>query len=42
MCSVDKITVAFDKYSDDNLSVLSVPVEKMNGEKARLQFTANK
>ena len=30
--------VAFDKYSDDNLPVLSVPVEKMNREKARLQL----
>ena len=38
ICSVDKITVAFDKYSDDNLPVLSVPVEKMNREKARLQL----
>ena len=38
ICGVNKITMNFDKYSDNNLPVLNVPVEKMNREKERLQY----
>ena len=36
ICCIDEIKMDFEKCSDNNIPVLSIPVEKMNREKERL------